>query len=106
MDNSSYVAEGLGSFIFVMALLAAGSKANGLGDASMPLLVGAGLALGMYASRALSKKAQGDINPLSTVVNYASGELEMKPALGLVVAQVVGGVLAYYLFKYVSNMSA
>ena len=97
-----YLAELLGTFV----LVAVGSMAilNGGGDVVV-IAFGFGLALmaGIYMFGGLSG---AHLNPAVTVGMYLNKKIDSSDAIGYIVAQVAGGVLASSLVLYASDKAA
>jgi aquaporin Z len=100
--SSALVAEAIGTFVLVLgvigtALFAAGygegtEAANkGVGFLGVALAVGLAVMAGIYAFGPVSG---GHFNPAVTVGLAAAGRFPWRRALGYIVAQVVGGVVA------------
>jgi len=91
MKIVNYVAEYVGAFFFILAIFA--SKGN-------PLVIGAALALVIFLIASISG---GHVNPAVSVAMYMNGGLKSVELLYYVVAQVLGGVSAYYAYKFAKN---
>ena len=87
ITTTSYVAEYLGAFFFILSIFASGGN---------PLVIGAALALVIYLIAAVSG---GHVNPAVSVAMLLNGDLKSTELLGYIVAQVAGGASAYYAFK-------
>ncbi|GAA1926214.1 aquaporin Z [Microbacterium aoyamense] len=101
-SRAPLVAEALGTFILVLAvistaLFAAGfgegteSANKGVGFIGVSFAVGLALAAGIYAFGPVSG---GHFNPAVTVGLAAAGRFPWRGVLGYVIAQVIGGAVA------------
>ena len=84
---TSYLAEYIGAFFFILAIFASGGN---------PLIIGAALALVIFMIAGLSG---GHVNPAVSLAMYMNGDLNYSHLLGYVVAQLLGGASAYYAYK-------
>jgi len=84
---TSYIAEFVGAFFFILSIFV---------SAGQPLVVGGALALVIFLIAGISG---GHVNPAVSVAMMFNGSLTAIELLGYVVAQIVGGVGAYYSFK-------
>lgn len=80
----SYLAEYFATFFFILVVFA--SSGN-------PIVIGAGLALGIFLSNSLSG---GNLNPAVSLAMYINGSLTPIDLFGYVFVQLLGGVSAYY----------
>lgn len=83
----SYFAEYIGTFFFVLSIFASGGN---------PLIIGAALALVIFLIASISG---GHVNPAVSFAMYMNGALRPVDLLSYIVAQVLGGVSAYYAYK-------
>lgn len=83
-------AEATGTFVLLLAILLSGN----------PLAVGLALAVGVYAFGGISGC---HVNPVVTGVKLAQGEMGASHAGMYVAAQVVGGLLAFGLWKLITS---
>jgi glycerol uptake facilitator-like aquaporin len=83
----SYVAEFVGTFFFLLSILA---------SAGSPLVIGAVLALVVFLIAGLSG---GHVNPAVSFMTYLNGGMRPSEMLGYVVSQLAGGAAALYAFK-------
>ena len=86
IDTTSYLAEYLGAFLFILSIFA--SNGN-------PLVIGGTLALVIYLIGSVSG---GHVNPAVSVSMFLNGDLNGSQLLGYAVAQVLGGASAYMAF--------
>ena len=82
-----YLAEYLGTFFFILSILA--SNGN-------PLVVGGALALVIYL---IAGHSGGHVNPAVSAVMHLNGSLSQSKLAYYIVAQVLGAVSAYYAYK-------
>ena len=80
----SYVAEYLGAFFFILTIFA---------SAGSPLIVGGALALVIFLVSSISG---GHVNPAVSVAMFMNGTLKPVELIGYAVAQIAGGINAYY----------
>jgi aquaporin Z len=83
---NKYLVEFVGSLFFVYVILATGN----------PLAIGAALALAITLSAPISG---GHINPAVSVVMTSAGKLSVNELLPYVVAQVLGALVAFQIYK-------
>jgi aquaporin Z len=84
---TSYLAEYLGAFFFILAIFSSGGN---------PLIIGGALALVVYLIAPIS---MGHVNPAVSVAMFMKRDLNMMQLLGYVAAQCLGGASAYYAYK-------
>ncbi len=84
---TTYLAEYLGVFFFVLAIFASGGN---------PLVIGAALALVIFLTAPISS---GHINPAVSLAMFMDSKLNSTTLAGYVVAQLLGGASAYYAYK-------
>lgn len=84
---TSYVAEFVGTFFFLLSILA---------SAGSPLVIGAALALVVFLTASLSG---GHINPAVSFTMYLNGGLRPSELAGYVVSQLAGGAAALYAYR-------
>jgi aquaporin Z len=84
---TSYLAEYLGAFFFILAIFSSGGN---------PLIIGGALALVIFLVGSISG---GHINPAVSVAMFMKRDLNMMQLLGYVAAQCLGGASAYYAYK-------
>jgi aquaporin Z len=82
-----YVAEYIGAFFFILSIFASGGN---------PLIIGASLALVIFLIASISG---GHVNPAVSLAMYMNGTLTPVDLLSYMVAQLLGGVSAYYAYK-------
>jgi len=87
VTGASYIAEYIGTFFFILAILASGGN---------PLIIGAALALAIFLITSISG---GHINPAVSLAMYMNGSLKPMDLYSYVFAQLLGGVSAYYAYN-------
>lgn len=83
---NKYLVEFIGSLFFVYVILATGN----------PLAIGAALALVLTLAGPISG---GYVNPAVSVVMASAGKLSVNELLPYVVAQVLGALVAFQIYK-------
>ncbi len=83
---NKYLVEFIGTLFFVYIILATGN----------PLAIGAALALVITLAGPISG---GHVNPAVSVVMASAGKLSVNELLPYVVAQVLGGLVAFQIYK-------
>ena len=86
MDYFPLIGEFLGTWLFLLSILATGNSA----------VIGATLALVIYL---LATTSGGHVNPAVSLAFYLKGSLSIAEFAGYVVAQLLGGAVSYYTFK-------
>ena len=81
-----YLVEFIGTLIFVFIILLSGN----------PLVIGATLAVIIFIASPISG---GHINPAVSVAMTSAGKLNITELLPYVVAQILGGLVAYQIYK-------
>lgn len=84
---TSYFAEYIGAFFFILVIFA--SSGN-------PLIIGASLTLVTFL---ISSISGGYINPAVSFAMYMNGSLTPLELMIYVIAQLLGGFSAYYAYK-------
>jgi len=89
MKNSplSYFVEYIGAFLFILFVLA--SHGN-------PILVGSALALVLYLIRDYS---HAHLNPVVSLTMVLNGTMLTSSLAGYILAQLLGGISAYYAYS-------
>lgn len=87
ITNTSYFAEYLGSFFFILAIFSSGGN---------PLIIGGALALVIFLIGGISG---GHVNPAVSLAMFMKRDLNQMQLLGYVGAQALGGASAYYAYK-------
>ena len=84
---TSYFAEYIGAFFFILTIFASGGN---------PLIIGSALALVIFLIASISG---GHVNPAVSVAMYMKGSLTFVDLLMYIFAQVLGGVSAYVAYN-------
>lgn len=87
MRSSAYLAEYLGSFFFILVILMSGGN---------PLVIAGALALTIVLIGGISGS---HVNPAVSVAQYLQGSLRPIDLVSYVMAQLLGGVSAYYAYR-------
>ena len=89
MNNSftSYLAEYIGAFFFILAVFS--SHGN-------PVIIGGALAIVVFL---IGRHSGAHVNPAISVAMLLNSKLNVSTFAGYVVAQILGGVSAYYAYK-------
>jgi glycerol uptake facilitator-like aquaporin len=99
MDFTQFLAEVVGTFIFLLVILNMvfrRSTDSLVTSASIPLFIGLGLCVSIYITLGLGGFAH--LNPVVSGVCCANGSVTFSDMITLILAQVVGGSLAYVLW--------
>ena len=83
------LAEFLGTAFFIYCILV--SRGN-------PIVIGIALTVAVYVTSILFGAA-GDVNPAVTIVMQQLGKISKREMYYYIIAQVLGGLLAIYLYK-------
>jgi aquaporin Z len=84
---TTYFAEYIGTFFFILAILSSGGN---------PLVIGGALALVVYL---ICNISGGHVNPAVSFAMFMDSKLSMMTLLSYVGAQLLGGASAYYAYK-------
>jgi aquaporin Z len=84
---TSYFAEYVGAFFFILSIFASGGN---------PLVIGSALALVIFLIAGISG---GHVNPAVSLAMYMNGALKPMEFVGYAVSQLLGGASAYYAYK-------
>ena len=84
---SSYAAEYVGAFFFILAIFMSGGNA---------LIIGGALALVIFLIAGISG---GHVNPAVSLAMMLNNSINTTEFAGYVVAQLAGGASAYYAYK-------
>ena len=87
VTTSSYAAEYVGAFFFILTIFVSGGN---------PLVIGGALALVIYLVASVSG---GHINPAVSFAMMLNQSINTTEFVGYVVAQLAGGASAYYAYK-------
>lgn len=91
VSGSSYVAEFIGAFFFILAILA--SSGN-------PIIVGLTLGIIVFLTAGLSG---GHINPAVSLAMTLNGSITGEQLTGYIISQLMGAIGGYYTYKSISN---
>ena len=89
---TTYLAEYVGAFFFILAIFCSGGN---------PLIIGGALAIAIFFIGGISG---GHVNPAVSLAMLMKGDLNSTSFLGYVVAQLLGGASAFYAYKMTKNM--
>jgi aquaporin Z len=92
------LAEFVGTFFFVSIILYITTTYPG--NIFVPLVVGLALALGIYFS---SISSLGSLNPAVTLALFLRKNISGKEAAFYIVAEILGAVLAYIWWRYMTS---
>lgn len=87
ISASSYLAEYLGTFFFILVILSSGGN---------PLIIGGALALTIFIIASISG---GHVNPAVSIAMYLQGSMRPADLFSYVFAQLLGGMSAFYAYK-------
>lgn len=83
----SYLAEYIGTFFFILAIFASGGN---------PLIIGGALALAIFL---IADRSGGHVNPAVSLAMYMNGSLKGSNLAMYILAQILGGVSAFYAYR-------
>ncbi len=83
---NKFLVEFLGTLFFLFTIISTGN----------PLAIGASLALAIYLG---GKISGGNFNPAVSVMMVVAGKLSKQDLIGYILAQVLGGLAAFELYK-------
>jgi aquaporin Z len=84
---NKFLVEFLGTLFFLFTIISAGNH---------PLAIGGALALAIYLG---GKISGGNFNPAVSVMMVVAGKLSKQDLIGYILAQVLGGLAAFELYK-------
>lgn len=84
---TSYLAEYLGAFFFILAIFCSGGN---------PLVIGGALALVIFL---IGKISGGHVNPAVSLAMFLKKELNATEMVAYMAAQLLGGASAFYASK-------
>jgi aquaporin Z len=87
INITSYIAEYIGAFFFILTIFASGGN---------PLVIGAALALVIFLVAGISG---GHVNPAVSLAMFMNGQLKPIDLFSYVFAQLLGGFSAYYAYN-------
>jgi len=100
MLTEQFIAEIVGTFIFlsvIIGLVFRKSTDPMVTSGSIPLYIGLGLCISIYISAGLG--GYGHLNPIVSGVCATNGSISVQDMTLLILAQVIGGALAYGLWS-------
>ena len=83
------IVEFLGSIFFIVVIFATGNF----------LAIGAALSLVIFLGKSISNAVS--INPAVSCALYAAGKLDKRTLILYIIAEVLGGLTGFYLFKHI-----
>lgn len=83
---NKFLVEFLGTLFFLFTIISTGN----------PLAIGASLALAIYLG---GKISGGNFNPAVSVMMVVAGKLSKQDLIGYILAQILGGLAAFELYK-------
>jgi aquaporin Z len=83
----TYLAEYVGAFFFILAIFASGGN---------PLIIGGALALTIFL---IGERSGGHVNPAVSLAMYMNGTLKGVNLVLYILAQLLGGVSAFYAYR-------
>ena len=83
---NKFLIEFLGTLFFLFTIISTGN----------PLAIGASLALAIYLG---GKISGGNYNPAVSVMMVVAGKLSKQDLIGYILAQILGGLAAFELYK-------
>jgi aquaporin Z len=84
---NKFLVEFLGTLFFLFTIISVGNH---------PLAIGGALALAIYLG---GKISGGNFNPAVSVMMVVAGKLSKQDLIGYILAQVLGGLAAFELYK-------
>lgn len=87
ISTSSYLAEYLGTFFFILVILSSGGN---------PLIIGGALVLTIFIIASISG---GHVNPAVSIAMYLQGSMRPADLFSYIFAQFLGGMSAFYAYK-------
>jgi aquaporin Z len=87
VTTTSYAAEYVGAFFFILSIFVSGGN---------PLVIGGALALVIYLIAGVSG---GHVNPAVSLAMMMNQSINTMEFVGYVVAQLAGGASAYYAYR-------
>jgi glycerol uptake facilitator-like aquaporin len=104
MDTAVYLAEFVATFVFVLVILTAVARPSAVPSHFQPFLIVMGLFASICIAQGLHSKACAHLNPAVSAVMTVKGDVASWSDFGgLVLAQIAGGLVAYYLHDYMQQ---
>jgi len=94
--------EFIGTFIFVFSILCI-TSIDGLNYMQTAISVGLALVISILATLGLNKESKAHLNPAVSAAFYAKGDMNFGTLISLVVIQIIAGLLALVLFKFIKD---
>jgi aquaporin Z len=95
---SKFIAELIGTFIFVLVILCSIKNLNDLkSQSSIPIVIGIGLIAALFVN--LGAGGDGHLNPAVTSAVFAKGDMTGSMFAGYVGSQIAGALLALTVYK-------
>ena len=101
-STNYYFAEGLGTMVFVLAILCVANREEDdtkIVSGSVPIYIGLALIVSIYLAQGLG--SDGELNPAVTIARCANGNVTASDMCIRILAQIVGALLAYGVYKLV-----
>ena len=99
-----FVAELIGTFIFLMVIIGMVFRRESdplVSGGAIPLYIGLGLSISIYITAGLG--GYGHLNPVVSAVCATNGSINTPDMSLLILAQVLGGALAYGTWYYMGR---
>jgi glycerol uptake facilitator-like aquaporin len=87
MNVIPYLAEYLGAFFFILAIFSSGGN---------PLIIGGALAIVVFL---IGNISGSHVNPAISLAMFLHNDISLNKMIGYIVAQLLGGVSAYYTYR-------
>ena len=89
-----YLIEFIGTFFFILVILSVQSIKN-------KILIGLSIGLGIASATFIGHDISGGhFNPVVSILMWISNKLSTRDTMFYIISQLLGGILALYLFKY------
>jgi aquaporin Z len=92
MKSQALIVEILGTFIFLSVILSAVAESS-----YGPIAIAVGLLAAIYFG---GKISGGHYNPAVTIMMLFKGSISLSTAIGYIIAQITGGLLALVINSY------
>ena len=100
-----YVAEALGTMVFVLAILCVVNRSgddNKIVAGSIPIYIGLALVVSIYLAQGLG--GNGHLNPAVSIALASNNTISVNDLVGHILAQCVGALIAFFVYKGVINL--